>query len=298
MRINQQAWAILLEDEKTALNLQYGHDKSTWQAGEIMEKAHYKYLEIKYRAEYLLKLFTTHFQLYDAIIPLGLHIPKEIQKFVEIAITERIQVKEIYSRLNTEFGYTNKKQRDKDIINWVTLNRDRENLILTNTIALILEFDRWNNFRILPKEIQEPSAYKRRNKNTHRKHIKAISKLTPLALDIIHKTLSCKTPTGFYAVVLSLEKEPKVFNLRKNLIKKTTELGIYIWPNKELAKDYGNIVREYILPHKKHCKEGLLFWPAYRDLSIKATNYMEIQKLSITRKYLEMAAAKLEFYNH
>ncbi len=29
---------------------------------------------------------------------------------------------------------------------------------------LIIEFDRWNNFRILPKNWQQPSAFKRRNK--------------------------------------------------------------------------------------------------------------------------------------
>lgn len=36
-----------------------------------------------------------------------------------------------------------------------------------DTLRLILEFDRWNNFRILPRMLQQPSAFKRRsNKRT------------------------------------------------------------------------------------------------------------------------------------
>lgn len=32
-----------------------------------------------------------------------------------------------------------------------------------DTLRLILEFDRWNNFRILPRMLQQPSAFKRRS---------------------------------------------------------------------------------------------------------------------------------------
>lgn len=298
MEINQQAWAILMEDEKMALNLQYGYDKSTWEAGELMNKAHYKYLEITYRAKFLLKLFTTHFELYDHIIPTQIKIADEMAEYFTIAITKRLPVKVIYAQLNTKFGFTSNKLRDKEIEAWMINQQAKDGIILHNFLALIKEFDRWNNFRILPKNIQEPSAYKRRNKNLHRKHIKAMSKLDALSLDIIHKNLSCKTPNGFYAVILPPDQPPKVFNVRKNLLIKTGELGIYIWPSKELALEYGELVAKYIAPIKKHCKDGLNFWPNYRDIILRSSNYMEIQKLTFTRKYLEMAAAKLEYYNH
>ena len=54
---NNPAWMILIEEEQLALTLHYGPEKSTWQAGEIMKKAHYKYLEIKARGEKFLKIF-------------------------------------------------------------------------------------------------------------------------------------------------------------------------------------------------------------------------------------------------
>jgi hypothetical protein len=47
--LTSKAWGLLTEEEQTALKLQLGLGKSSWQASEIMGKAHYKYLEIKKR---------------------------------------------------------------------------------------------------------------------------------------------------------------------------------------------------------------------------------------------------------
>lgn len=41
-----------------------------------------------------------------------------------------------------------------------------------DTIRLIREFDRWNQFRILPVMLQQPSAYKRRVNRKYKAYIK------------------------------------------------------------------------------------------------------------------------------
>ena len=46
--MKSKAWQILNKDEKTALMLTFNQKKSSWEAGDIMDKSHYKYLEITY----------------------------------------------------------------------------------------------------------------------------------------------------------------------------------------------------------------------------------------------------------
>lgn len=41
-----------------------------------------------------------------------------------------------------------------------------------DSMRLILEFDRWNNFRILPRMLQQPSAFKRRLNKKDKIYIK------------------------------------------------------------------------------------------------------------------------------
>ena len=68
--MNSKAWDILLDEEKAALSLSINHSKSTWQAGEILNKAHYKYLEIHARAKKFFVMFTQYFKKTgDRLIP-------------------------------------------------------------------------------------------------------------------------------------------------------------------------------------------------------------------------------------
>ena len=62
--------------------------------------------------------------------------------------------------------------RDKLVIKNLEQLHNAKSVVDQNTAILIREFDRWNNFRILPREIQEPSAFKRRNKNYDIRNLK------------------------------------------------------------------------------------------------------------------------------
>ena len=89
---NNPAWMILIEEEQLALTLHYGPEKSTWQAGEIMKKAHYKYLEIKARGEKFLKIFIEHYEIYGDLFPDDLIISPSFRKFLDLTIIQRMQV--------------------------------------------------------------------------------------------------------------------------------------------------------------------------------------------------------------
>lgn len=55
-----------------------------------------------------------------------------------------------------------------------------------DSMRLILEFDRWNNFRILPRMLQQPSAFKRRLNKKDKIYIKYLFK--PSTRMDAHKT--------------------------------------------------------------------------------------------------------------
>ena len=59
---HQLAWDCLTELEQQCLYLNLGQGLSTWRAGEILKVTHYKYLELKARAEKLFKLFSDYFE--------------------------------------------------------------------------------------------------------------------------------------------------------------------------------------------------------------------------------------------
>lgn len=296
MVLNQKAWAILTSDEQFSLNLSHIHKHSSWKAGEVMAKAHYKYLELKYRAEHFFKLFSTHFDLYDELIP-DIAIKPEVKLYLELTIQKRINPQQAKAQVIEERPELTKKLLDLAIISFMNNGAKSKSLEVSNFVGLVLDFDRWNNFRILPRSIQEPSAYKRRNKNQAKKQLKLIATLPPLSIDILRSSAFCKGPTGFFTA-LKAGDEVEVFNIRKRLVKKVSELGFYIFTTKAEAEDYRYLLSYYTAGENLHCRDGLKFWPRYRERIRTAINYDVLQNLKPNRKYLEMAVSKLEFYNH
>lgn len=296
MEFNKKAWSLLTEDERMALNLQHGHNKSSWQAGEILEKAHYKYLEIKYRAEALFKMFTTHYNIYDNLVP-ELNIAPEVRLYLELTIEKRVSARDAQITTFKTHPGLNKSNLDKSLIDFIEKGDKSRNLEYENFVSLVKEFDRWNNARILPVAVQEPSAYKRRNKNVYKKQIKLILSLPDLSIDILKKTCFSKRPTGLF-VVLSDNSVITVFNVRKALYDKLTSFGFYIFENKEFAYKHGKLLEKYVSIEKRTCKDGLNFWPEYRENMKKAKNYEIVNRIKPNRRYLLMAVANTEFFNH
>lgn len=165
---NSKAWALLLEDEKHALSLHFVSGKSTWEAGEIMGKSHYKYLEILARAKKFLEIFENHFNTFGELFPPEISINPITKKYFEGTMLHRNKVTDVIKSLKMP-ELRNFPEREKILRFEYDKWKTSKNLAEQSILNLILTFDRYNNFRILPKALQEPHAFKRRNKNDHKK---------------------------------------------------------------------------------------------------------------------------------
>lgn len=294
-RINEDIWAILSDDEKTALNLSINMNKSSWEAGEIMEKSHYKYLEIQKRAETFIKLFQIHFNTYGKLIPDDVELDLHFTQYIKLLIQERKTIKVAVSEMPGS-GFDKAKFRNALIKEELTKLSESDKKSHQDLYGIIMDFDRWNNFRILPTEIQEPSAFKRRNKVRDSKQLDLSLTLPTLSIKHITKHYKFTGKTSkLYAVLIDRndgKNEFTILNIEKRSTKKITELTrmfIYIFETEELAKEFANHLITFPTKGERNCRNGLKFWPTFRILSKKAYNYLELNNIIPTRKNQETA---------
>lgn len=298
MGINKRAWAILSQDEQTALSLQHGLSKSTWQSGEIMDKSHYKYLEIEQRAKRFLRVFTDHLKLYDEIVPEYIRGNGAVVKYFRYCIELRLKPQQVLDKINSEYDdrFYTKPIINKKIVKVLKAWEESDNAHEVVLFNLVKDFDRWNNFRILPKEIQEPSAFKRRVKNVYKHQIKVFKNIPKLSLQLLRKKLEIKKEPCWYLPLL-IGMTPTVIRIRntQTCLNLLNEITFYAYEQEEDAKTYIEALFHYLAKENKDCKDGLDFWPVYRESIKKAINYNTIQNITPTRKYLEVAIKKIEF---
>lgn len=292
---NKVIWDILTPDEKSALMLSLGHGKSTWEAGEIMAKAHYKYLEIQARANCFFKMFSAYFEITkNKRIPEDCHINPYFRDYIIATIFERKDPRKVIKEMgNNPFVVTSAKERIfKECLD---LLENHENPQYQDLYDLIIEFDRWNNWRILPPSLQEPSAFKRRNKSRLIKHLKNLS-----SLDIYHikrfenKFKAKKGQPKLFIAVLSKEYEGgyeviKIARKPDIVDYITKHLRLYIFKEYVDADMFGYLVNKYLKDKNKDCKIGQKFWPEYRKTIETADNYLGVNNIIPRRKHLEKA---------
>ena len=292
-KINQDAWDILNDDEKTAISLSLGHSKSTWEAGEIMSKAHFKYLEIQKRARKFLEIFTNHLEKYGHLFPEDLFLSFAFKEYLQLTILERKNISQSVKQMeDSSYGIANR--RNKLITEQIKKLRELNTESAQDLYSLIMEFDRWNNFRILPLEIQEPSAFKRRNKARNVKHLKNITTLPQFSdFKVIEKYSYQGKYKKIYLPLISkfLKEDYKIIPVRDkpSLVKEITEAGLFIFSDRAKAEEFARLVSGYFLNSVKNCKTGQKFWPEFRVLMAEATNYRELENIHKSRTYLDNA---------
>lgn len=289
-KINRKALGVLTKDEQASLALQQIHGKSTWQAGEIMKKSHYKYLEINQRAKRFFELFHNHYNLYGQLIPNDLtNLPKELVGYLHATIELRLPVKAAAERLSNK-SLLIKKERDKYLeTHIVKLSRDKRPSAVA-LYAVIMEFDRYNNFRILPSSVQEPSAFKRRNKTRFKKHLTTSLNLGPYVRDRIIQLFGKRTHTNPGYIVLS-DTEVNSAEVVKVLANETnvttlSSISIYVFRDNNTANDYKELVENYLVLENKGPKDGLSFWPKYRTIVREAINFTQLNNIVPSRRNL------------
>lgn len=299
MELSRKAWKILTDQEKTALTLSMGHSKSSWQAGEIMGKSHYKYLEIKARGEKFVKLFTEYYEMYDSLIPINSNISPDFITYIRLSIEDRKSIKQAITEIGS-LEYQKRITRGKVIETEMRKLQKSKNTEDINLFNLIMDFDRWNAHRILPLEIQEPSAYKRRNKHKNRKLVKLASNLNPFAIEKIRELYSVKKikdDEEFYYVPILRQGDldnSEVMIIRPKHLSKMVDLILFVFDKEKDAERYVDITKIYLEKDYKHCRDGQIFWPEYRLLTLRALNYTELQNITPNRKALDLASKDLD----
>lgn len=292
-----KALAILLEEEQMVLSLSFVDDKSSWQGGEIMGKAHYKFLEIKGRAERFFKLFMEYFGNYPDFFPKGTDIPNAIMEYFHGTIIERKKPNQVIPLIGDPLFKQN-IVRTQILTTFLWKMRDSHIGWNRDFYELIIEFDRWNNFRILPVELQEPSAFKRRNKVRDLKGLKHLYNISPYVYGtIIERYQTSIKRTKYYIPLISKEyDDPVIMRLGDRItpFNDVTRFGLYIFKDIELAKDFWNLVWEYFntkssVRNKKTPTIGQNFWPVARVMMEKAVNYKDLNNLVTQRRYRENA---------
>jgi len=287
-----EAWKILTEEEQTALNLSVQFGKSTWQAGEIMKKSHYKYLEILDRAKTFIRIFTLHYNKYHTLIPEGIPVSENFKLYLAYLMEDRVPMKAAVRRLDDK-RYMIRTARDRKVYQEMFNIINTDNEACEDLFQLIMEFDRWNNFRILPDDLQEPSAFKRRAKARFQKYLKNITTLPSTTLFLItEKYKYTGTHDRVYVALPNPEYQPTMYKI---ITVKNTQtvrdyfgkLGIPMYIKQGKATDFGQLIANYYFVEKtKTPRLGQKFWQNFRLMLKEAINYESIEHIKKTRAHI------------
>lgn len=294
----KRAWDCLTDVERQSLFLQLSNGKSTWEVGTILKISHYKYLEIRERSEKFFRLFSDYFQLHEAIFRPDSPCDDQFKDYIEGVIEKRLTRRESALRMGDSSNLVH-KIRVSLIERNIKRLKESENTWDKDTLTLIMEFDRWNNFRILPKMLQQPSAYKRRVNKRDKVYIKYLLERVP---DWIHEKIierfkyRARPHIKKYWVCLispSLYKDSNGYLLlpirpTEESITEMNRFFIYVFEDKEDADTFGFMVNTY-LDKTTEVKTGQKFWPEYRYTVQKALNYNSVNNIDFNVKTLDMA---------
>lgn len=291
----EKAWNLLTDNEKNALYLQLSQGQSSWEAGEILQIPHYKYLELKERSIKFFKMFTEYFEEFNSLIPPNSVIDDRFRDFIEGIIEKRLTKKEALS-------YTGDSSMLVHEISSKVIIRNMKRLVSSENIHdnrlhdLIIEFDRWNNKRILPREIQLPSAYKRRWNKRDKTYIRYISNIPESKIKAIIKLFSYRpyksNSKAYYITLISSNFDDGYLVLSvkpdKKTVQKLSKLSIFIFKDKDMADTFGFIITRF-LENPQNPKSGQKFWSNYREHLENTINKDQIDKNEFFSEKLDVA---------
>lgn len=294
---HQLAWDCLTELEQQCLYLNLGQGLSTWRAGEILKVTHYKYLELKARAEKLFKLFSDYFEIHPSLIRPDSFLDTRFQDYIYGCIAKRLSKEEASIYAGDSSWLLRPVKREHIIRSMQRLKGSSvKNEWDRDLYALILEFDRWNNFRILPKILQAPSPYKRRNSKRDKVYLQYLHRIPGFKIRALVDMYwrAGKPENRYYVAFISTDVFKKqgysVVPIKRNedIVKRITGLKVYIFEDYDDADQFGIMAYSYF-ENTSSVREGLNFWKDYRELVERAINYREINNMDFTIGELDMA---------
>lgn len=295
----RRAWDCLKPQEKQSLFLQTSEGKSSWEAGGIMQLSHYKYIEVRERSEKFFRMFSDFFERRTAIFRPDCPCERNFQDFIEGVIERRLPKKE--ARLFTgDAAQRLPTVNSKNIIRNMKRLKESEDPWDIDTRKLIFEFDRWNNFRILPMLLQQPSAFKRRINKKDKIYIKyLLNRIPQFVLERVKERYYYKVKPSikkYWACLISRDLYTDGYYLlplrtNKDVIDEMSRLYMYVFEDREDADTFGFLVSKYG-DKTMGVTYGQKFWPEYRYVTKRAINFNEVNNIEFNVRQLDMA------YNH
>lgn len=289
----EQAWNCLTKDEQQSLLLTLSQGMSTWQASEILKITHYKYLELKARSERLFKLFSDYFEKHPSLVRPGLYLDESFKDYLYGSMLKRLPKEEAKIYAGDSAFLLQAVNRNRIIKNMARI-KDSEDEWDRDLYGLVMEFDRWNNYRILPRVLQAPTAYQRRSTKKDKIYLRYLHKIPDFKIKaLVDMYWSNGKPENRYYVmfisnlwkdgfgVVPIKREDKI-------VKEITSLKIYIFEHFNDAEEFGIMVKRY---YEKTVTpgQGLKYWKQYRDIIQRAVNYRQINNMDFSCEALDKA---------
>lgn len=292
----KKAWDCLNEIERQSLFLQLSESKSSWEAGEILKLSHYKYLEIRERSEKFFRLFSDFFELHTSIFRPDCPCERSFCDFIEGCIEKRLTRKEASLYTGDSSNLISKVSNSNIERNMKRLKESEDPWDL-DSMRLILEFDRWNNFRILPRMLQQPSAFKRRLNKKDKIYIKYLLNRVPEWMHTkLKERFRYKVKPGkkkYWVCLISEELYTDGYLLMPirpldEVVSEFSRFYMYVFEKKDDADTFGFMVSKFMIK-TVDVKLGQRFWPEYRCCVEKAVNYNQVNNIEFSIKKLDMA---------
>lgn len=285
MEKNQEmAWDCLTSQEQNSLLLTLSQGLSTWQASEALGMTHYKYLELKSRSETFFKMFSDYFYKHPSLIPPRAPLSDPFKYYLEGTILKRKSKNDALVYAGDSKWYLREIKSKSIELNMNKL-RETNDEWCKDLYSLVMEFDRWNNFRILPPSLQAPSAYKRRSIKKYKIYLRFLYSIPDFRIkSLIHKYYNPGRKRWYIALISTMFKEGyKLIPVaaKKQNFKDLTNSKIYLFETKEEAESFALYASRFFI-YTSDIKAGQNYWPGFQSTIEVALNYKEINHLDFT----------------
>lgn len=279
----KRAWGCLLDVERKALYLNFSQGLSSRKSGEVLKVAHYKYLEIKSRAERLFKLFSDYFSKYpDLVDPNGV-VSTRVRDYIYAIIYNRKTRGEAVSSVGDSSWLLYRVSNRILTENLQRLKDSKEGTWDRDLYRLLVEFDRWNNFRVIPRPFQAISAFTRKNQKKYKSYVSYLHRIPDSKIrSLVDQYWSKGIGKRYYVTFLSesFDNGYIVVPLKENktILQTLTQMRFYIFNDIFTADLFGILLIQF--PERTmNRKDGLSYWKEYRGVIEKAINYEYINNL-------------------
>lgn len=286
---------MLTDKEKTVLFMSISQGKSSWESSQMLgDITHYKFLEIRQRAERLFKLFADFFAIHPQIFNPQTYIDYKFRDYIYGVMVRRLPKEEAINYAGDSAWLLHPVRKDTISKNLYRLKFSKDQWD-QDTFKLLVEFDRWNNFRVLPREYQAESAFNRKISKRFKVYVKYLYRIPDYKIRAIINRFwySVRDPRkAYYTVVVStmFPNGYKVMPIRKSDVIGVSKYYLYVFETIDDAIDYGVLVSTFFdIAVSNGPRGGLKFWKRYKELIQRTINSKYINNLDFNYTTLDAA---------